>query len=492
MIGRARATRCAALVAVALTMVALAGCGCSGPRPVDPPPADPPPITPHVPDVRTIERLPNPLPQRGDPLAAFFRALRRVETGEPGAHAVVLQIGDSHTASDTWAGRARQLMQGRFGDGGRGYAYPGEPFRWFRQESMNFDEGGEWESTLGVMREWEQPLAFGGLRVTTVEEGAWLERGACPTCQLGQTWAEVRVHYLVVPDGGHFDVLIDGEVVETISTAADPDEPFVELGVYTWSGDESDHIARVEAHGDGPIHITAFDTRSTNAGVVWSAPGMNGARADQWVQFDRDLSLDELAVIEPQLVIAAFGTNEAYGDLYEVTDEQTMDDVEAKLRWYARQFGELIDRIREGAPNASCIAVLSPDFYDTDDEGFCLPVAFDDAELCITLPRPALARVAAVQREVAANQGCAVWDPQLAMGGPGSMSWGVQQDPPLGNDDGVHLTGAGYDLMAELFIDDLMWAYDRYLEGEDATLTTTNRFPEFTVTLRDAGVTVAE
>jgi hypothetical protein len=72
------------------------------------------------------------------------------------------------------------------------------------------------------------------------------------------------------------------------------------------------------------------------------------------------------------------------------------------------------------------------------------------------------------------------------------MAWWVQQDPPLGNDDGVHLTGAGYDLVAESFVDDLMWAYDRWLEGEEATLTTTNRFPEFTATLRAAGVFVVE
>ena len=38
-----------------------------------------------------------------------------------------MQIGDSHTANDSFSGRLRELFQARFGDAGRGVMPPGCP-----------------------------------------------------------------------------------------------------------------------------------------------------------------------------------------------------------------------------------------------------------------------------------------------------------------------------------------------------------------------------
>ena len=40
-----------------------------------------------------------------------------------------MQIGDSHTANDSFSGRLRELFQARFGDAGRGVLPPGVPYR---------------------------------------------------------------------------------------------------------------------------------------------------------------------------------------------------------------------------------------------------------------------------------------------------------------------------------------------------------------------------
>src|SRR5699024_5668170 len=56
------------------------------------------------------------------PLAHFYQGLARLED-DPKNPAIVriTQIGDSHTASDTFTGPLRHALQKRFGDGGRGY-----------------------------------------------------------------------------------------------------------------------------------------------------------------------------------------------------------------------------------------------------------------------------------------------------------------------------------------------------------------------------------
>jgi lysophospholipase L1-like esterase len=54
-----------------------------------------------------------------------------------------------------------------------------------------------------------------------------------------------------------------------------------------------------------------------------------------------------------------------------------------------------------------------------------------------------------VQREVAAQAGCAFWDWQQATGGPGSMLAWRLHDPPLAAADGIHFSREGYEVSAE-------------------------------------------
>ena len=59
--------------------------------------------------------------------AALPRAVAR-GPGQRSAPVVILQIGDSHTANDSFSGRMRELFQARFGDAGRGVLPPGVPY----------------------------------------------------------------------------------------------------------------------------------------------------------------------------------------------------------------------------------------------------------------------------------------------------------------------------------------------------------------------------
>ena len=74
---------------------------------------------------------------------------------------------------------------------------------------------------------------------------------------------------------------------------------------------------------------------------------------------------------------------------------------------------------------------------------------------------PSLGVVLRALPEVARQQGCAYWSARAAMGGERSMVRWQRAQPPLGHADGVHLSAAGYERLADHFVADLLAAYAR-------------------------------
>lgn len=455
---------------------ALAGCGAPAPPTTPPePPAttDAPAAMPEAePDSEPAPPLPVVVlePEPRSPLSPLFEHLQRIEAGAD-EHAVIVVLGDSHVASDTWTGRWRDLWQGRFGDAGRGFAHPGTPWSGFRQESMTTSMDGDWEVHNGARRSWEPPLGLGGVRLTATRAGASVERGVCGRCRFGVELAAWSIHYVAGPDEGRFRVLIDGEEVGVFDARVDEQR----LGVAAGRVSQGPHTLRIEVV-EPPVSLLGIATANDTPGVIVDSLGLNGARASQFAAFDAQLSSDELAAREPALWIVAFGTNEAWGDRYRAGDDpERADDNARDLR---ETVDELLSRYRAAAPDAACLVMLPPDAHEDDAPCARTELPCVGGTACIAQPPDSLARVAGVFAAAAADHGCAVWDAQRMMGGPGGMSLWQTLDPALGAGDGVHLRGAGYDALADALYDDIVRAYEAWREGDGGEFTTTVRYPD--------------
>jgi hypothetical protein len=490
---------------------------CGGPEAVEVLRPDlPEPVLPQARPVRVVERHAIPAAPR-HPLERFFRALQRVEEREPGADVRVLHMGASHTASDTVTGPLRVEFARQFGDGGRGYVHPGIPWRRYRQLSVNYDMQGDWIVHNGMRRDAVPPFGLSGIRIESSEEGAWFERSTCAGCELGQTMNEWAIHYLRVPGGGSFRVIVDGEVREFMSTAIRPEDmerasgrvasdfdedlpqhtdrelegvdlvvPDIGGGEFlqhepgtapsVWAGAivrgdlvEGAHSIRIEVAGDGPVSVLGVTTGSEASGAIYSSVGLNGSQGGHFAAFDQELFAQDAELINPDLVVFAWGINETYSDRY-IPDNETPTESDwlASGTHHREVYDELVRRIRARAPGSSCIFLLPTDLNPRthptrpDGVGRCQASAetgIDQAGCNAALPR-SYASIRQAQILAADDSGCLVWDQQEAMGGVGGIALWQAVDPPLAAADGIHLTMRGYEALAQTFFYDLMDTYE--------------------------------
>lgn len=383
----------------------------------------------------------------GQALDAFHVALERAAAGLGQVRIVV--YGASHVASDLWTYTVRQALQLRFGDAGHGFILPVKPWRGYRH--VGYEPEGDWRAwrTLRV-RTGHLVVDRYGLAGVSVESAQAGARGAISTptdTPVGTSASRFELWFLRQPGGGRFEAWIDGTLVGIEST----DAPAPQAGYATYVVPDGPHRFEVRVHGDGPVRLFGLVVERDEPGVVLDTLGINGARLAIQLHWDEPLWREHLQRRRPDLVVLAYGTNEA-GD----------DDVPVER--YEAEVHEAVARVRRAVPEASCVLVGPTDrpYYDRRRR--------------LATDRPRTRIVADVMRRAAFAHGCGFFDVQAFMGGPMSMVAWVAADPPLASPDHVHLTAAGYERLGRALLDALLdgspWA-TRAVPTELATTSNT-------------------
>jgi lysophospholipase L1-like esterase len=367
-------------------------------------------------------------PQR---LAHVFEALAALDDGRAHDDVHILQYGDSHTASDLGVGAFRRALQVRFGDGGRGFVSIGKPWKTYIQDGIRGGMSKEFEPTKvkfhrdGTFTGIDGCYGLLGVGVSATMSGAraWTE--------IAPRSARIELAYGQDPRGGSFDVFIDGARAGRVSTHATE----AGSGWFAFDVPDAPHEVEVRAVGDGEVRVFGMNLDRPEAGVVVDALGINGAQVFTTLRWNEAHFAEQLRHASPDLLIAAYGTNEAL--------EPGLTDAE-----YERKLVDFLGRVARAAPTSSCLLLGPPDLArHTKGQ--------DDWK---TWPR--VRELIAVQRRVAEAAGCAFYDQQEAMGGPGAIvTWAAEPEARAGHDR-IHLTRAGYAYMGNLFATDLMHAYD--------------------------------
>ena len=233
-----------------------------------------------------------------------------------------------------------------------------------------------------------------------------------------------EVYYLAQPGGGALDVAVDGKAATTIETGAEAKKASyatVPVGAA---------LAKLDLRASGKVRLFGV-VLEAERGVVVDNLGVVNATAKSWGQNRRDHWKGQLAHRAPDLLVVMIGTNEA-GWL-----------AGKSLEEHAGVVAALLAPIHAANPTASCL-VISP-FDQVDHERAGLPL------------RPSIAPMVAAQRAAAAAAGCAFWDAQAWMGGPGaSRAW--RKAGWLTNDF-AHPTNEGSHRIADALLAGLLDGY---------------------------------
>jgi lysophospholipase L1-like esterase len=353
-------------------------------------------------------------------LARFFRALDSIKTEHRLEPVRIAHYGDSHTAADILTAEIRRRFQREFGDGGPGYIVARNPFSTQRRGVDSGATPGWAINGVGKGAGNDGFYGLAGLSLTTekANERMWL-RTDCN---------HFEVYYLKQPGGGTIDIAVDGisELDEPISLkAAAP-----EVGYYPYDTPViSEHRLEIRTVSPGKARILGVvaEKITPGAGVSYDVLGINGARAERMLSWNRAVLGDNIKIRKPDLIILAYGTNE-------------VTDGDWSVESYARMFSSILKMLRQSAPDASIIVFGPPDRADVALAGSKMPLMIE------------------AQRRAAREAGAAFWNSYDAMGGAGSMNvWAAQG---LAQGDHVHLTGPGYFKLADMFYEDVARAYE--------------------------------
>lgn len=365
-----------------------------------------------------------PVIDNGEPKAAqLWQALKALENGQADQPLRIVQLGDSHTAGDFFSGRLRQHFQTRFGDAGLGWLTPGYILNQ-RSDTVLMSNKGGWTLSDSKQQKHSGLFPLGGLFQSAASASVIEIK---PRADLGagswnlSIWQQAnKVPWRFATEAGEvFRFPLEQSAGWQLSSLR--------------LNGQQPKVIKLLAPSGGKLAGVALDKNAL--GVTLDAMGITGATANAISRWD-DASLQaQLAWRDPQLIILAYGTNEAF-------------DPDIKETEYEAELRNNIQRLRHYAPNAAVLLIGLPSAAKKRAPNI-------RAKCSLPLP-PSYFKIQTVQQRVAKQEHLLYWDWSNFMGGScGAQTW-IKQKPALMRPDLIHMSAEGYWLSADELFDELM------------------------------------
>lgn len=320
----------------------------------------------------------------------------------------ILQIGDSHTAGDFFTHQLRTRLQQQWGNGGLGWVYPYK-VSGQRMATVNYEEGSGWQ--VFTSRKDNMLFPMGGVVARS---------GGISFVSLNNKQETLHNHhhitFTVKPILAEYPIdIIDGQG-NVFEISIDPEN-------MNWQYLSIDNVGlpiQYQTHPGDIWELGYINIENNQPGIIVSAMGINGAQWNNWSKW-RPAWTRDLAETKADLIIIAYGTNEAFDDKFDVIASY-------------QQWSKYIDLIRDTLPEAGILIIGAPESLQ-NRRGGCGTRAVS------------LTSVQQQQKYLAEKKGLLYWSWQEAMGGHCSMKKWIQQG--LGRTDGVHFSAQGYQQAAD-------------------------------------------
>jgi len=377
----------------------------------------------------------------------------------------ITQIGDSHTAGDYWTHAFRKKLQNHYGSAGLGFVYPLQPHyarsaqlsyapaknSYMVQELLHQKTHHQYHESYGLFGVLLKPAKY--KKQMTVDYQFKSDIAL---------HAPMRIQVLTSPST-EFSMQVQSHNMEPqsqINTA------HLKTHVFNLEQILDGFSIRVPAQKQALFYGLSIDYPQS-PGVIVDNIGLNGTQVKHLLMLDNSIIEEEFKQLKSDLIILAFGTNESF--------ESSFDPV-----LYERELRQVIARIKQYNPQADILLIAPPDahalsktcrkqlkiikktkhlvgrelmtYFD------CQPsfLELDTESACHWSPPAALAQVRAIQKYVSDTAHVAFFEwPEYIQAPCAMMSW-MLQDKPLAAYDHVHLTTAGYEILADVLYQALL------------------------------------
>lgn len=355
----------------------------------------------------------------------FYRAMADAKRGKLGRALRVSWYGDSVVAGDTLPARLRSRLQHDLGDGGPGFVFVVPPHRFCLHEGIaRTSSESEWLNYgISTVTHPDGLYGVGGATSETY--------GANATIKLTTGKAtQVELYYLAQKGGGTLKVSADGAEVLRAETRADKKA--------------AGHAAATVPGGAARFKLEAEKGRSrvfgltleNGSGAVVDNLGIVSASVPTFSARDAAHFAAELGHRGADLIIIMLGANEA----------MWMGPGDQETKQYQARYEKMLDPVRQGRPEASCLVMSPTDGAETKDGSY--------------RSKPVIPVLVDAQRKAARAKGCAFFATYDWMGGRGSaVKW--YRSGLLGGDF-VHLSPKGANKLSDSLYDALTSGFQRY------------------------------
>ena len=305
-----------------------------------------------------------------------------------GTRMTIVQIGDSHVQGDVAAVATRTYLTRAFklSGGAIGFSFPFGMARSNDPRAIRSHSQSGWTPVMATKTKVEQPFGIAGAAIDAYSKPTPMHVGLRRDSPYSLPPSEVQV--LFVPSQKAPALRLNGVIPDTI----DKDK------------------------GTARFSFLGFVLDNQASPLVFHAAGINGA--DVRTHLRNTMLPFELAVLNPQIIILSLGTNDAFNTQFDPVS-------------FRADYTQLIRRIRFMCPKAFIVLATPNDHLYRNRE-----------------PNTRVADAAETICNLAADEGCGVWDFYRIMGGEGSIySW---DSHGLTAADRLHFSPLGYRLQGTL------------------------------------------
>lgn len=360
-----------------------------------------------------------------DPQGSLTPAMGKMLALRSGADSIlsIVHIGDSHVQAGFWGQRIRELIQGDFGNAGRGLIIPYKLSGGNEPTDYYIRTGKPFESSKAISNSFGEPLGFTGTAVWQEDIHAGFELWSKSPFDAVTVFHHPRAPMLFAPDP-----LTPGSYCTTDNT------PVSSRIILSSPKDTLAISGRCDNDYDTPLYY-GFSLENGKPGVLYHDIGSNGAAFEHFMN-NTDITAGGASVLNPDIIIISLGTNNCYGRGYR----------SARLREVIERF---VTSVKDSYPG-SAVLITTP------------------RESCSRSGRqyranPNIADAANLMKEVAADKSIACWDFYSAAGGKGvSEKW---FKAGLVSRDRIHLTEQGYSFVGDMLYGALTSYYNQWLSG---------------------------